>query len=714
MKGQSIILEEGRQEKREALLNLKSSPRFLKGVGPERCKLLSQLGLETIEDIFYFFPRRYEDRRTLKTVSEAVPGEKEAILGTIASRGLIRTRHGQSIFRVVLSDGKANLFASWFNQPYLTNVFQAKKQAALYGRVDREGRFLQLIHPEYEIVPDAAVSGDEPSLVHFGRIVPVYPLTEDLSQKGIRHIVYRLVQEWNSLNADVLPAPLRKKIGLTGSADAFRGIHFPSSPEDLAAAHRRLIFDEFFLMQLAVQIRKAALKKKNKELTHAGDEGEVDRLIESFEFDLTEGQRTAIREILADMKKDVPMNRLVQGDVGSGKTAVAAAALVFSASSGFQAALMAPTEVLARQHFFKLTQVLEPLGISCVYLGQGLSAPEKKDVLRRIEEGSAQVVIGTHALIQENVRFKKLGVAVIDEQHKFGVFQRSLLKEKGKGSVHLLLMTATPIPRTLAMTLYGDLDVSTMRELPKGRRPIQTLWVGEDRRAEIYRFVDDALEKGNQAYVVCPFIEATSEAAVKSAVAHHAELSALFAHRKIGLLHGRMKTDQKKKIMGDFREKKIEVLVSTVVIEVGVDVPNASVMIIESAEKFGLAQLHQLRGRVGRGAADSYCFLFSASASEETLERLGAFEETESGFDIAEKDLGLRGAGDVVGEKQHGLPQLRIGDFTRDIDLLYKAKKEAENILSQDAALSRPEYRALKKAVFARFGFDGKKPVLTA
>ncbi len=689
-------------------VTLKTPVRYLKGVGPERQKVLGRLGLHAMEDLFYFFPRRYEDRSPIRTISELTVGEKECVQGTVTSRGLIRTRHGQTIFRLVLSDGHSTLIASWFNQPYLSKVFLPKSNVILYGMVEREGRHVQMIHPEYEI----AAASDQ--TVHSGRIVPIYPLTEDLSQKGIRQLLFRLTQDLMHLVSDPLNASRRRAAGLLDSFSAFRNIHFPDSQASFEKAYRRLVFDEFLMMQLAVQIKKQKLRRENSELSHRTGEEEVERMTGALGFELTSGQSQAVEDILRDMKSARSMHRLVQGDVGSGKTVVAAAGLVFTAVNGFQGALMAPTEVLAQQHFFTLSQLLEPLGITCGYLAQGISPDERARVLREAASGALQVLVGTHALIQENVRFKKLGLVVIDEQHKFGVSQRAALKTKCAGSAHLLLMTATPIPRTLAMTLYGDLDISSITELPKGRQPVKTLWVGNARRAEICAFLESQLAKGRQGYVICPLISEKKEISPKGVLAAHSELSDIFSHRKVGLLHGKMRSPEKKKIMQDFREGRIELLVSTVVIEVGVDVPNAAVMVIENAEKFGLAQLHQLRGRVGRGSEESFCFLISDAAGDETAERLGAFEKTQSGFEIAEKDLDLRGAGDIVGEKQHGLPSLRIGDLARDTAILELARNEAKRIVERDPDLELAENRPLKRALQARFKASDEKLAVLA
>lgn len=678
--------------------------RYLKGIGPERSKLLEKLGLECLEEVLYFFPRRYENRAPVKLVGRLdAAGEKECAIGRVTAKNVTRTKTGLTAFRLSLSDGRTTLYASWYHMPYLSKVFEPGAAVAVYGKAERHGSRLEMIHPDYEIIEKGKAA------VHVGRIVPVYPLTEDLGQKGLRQFVFRMTREYAALVRDPLPEPLRRRMGLPDLAKALKEIHFPPDEKSRAEAYRRLVFDEFFLMQLAVQMRREALSAGGRGLAHAGGEARVENFLRSLPFELTAGQRRAIADLVADMKKNRPMNRLIQGDVGSGKTVVAAAGLVFTASSGFQGALMAPTEVLAQQHIFTLAPLLEPFGVRCGYFAQSAAPDARRAALEKLASGEIHVAIGTHALIQKDVRFKRLGLAVIDEQHKFGVFQRATLFEKGGGgrlgdqAPHFLLMTATPIPRTLALTLYGDMDLSIIAERPKGRKEVNTLWVGSSKRAEIYAQVERELAKGRQAYVVCPMIDGGA-ATAKSVLTAHRELSSLFEHRRVGLLHGRMKAAEKAETMRCFKSGEIELLVSTVVIEVGVDVPNATILVLENAERFGLAQLHQLRGRVGRGADESWCVLFSDAVDPETAERLETFAATSSGFEIAEKDLELRGAGDLMGEKQHGLPALRIGDLARDVQILETAQREAVALVSRDARLAAHEHRALRVALRARFG----------
>lgn len=696
-------------------LSLKSSLQYLKGVGPQKAAVLSKLDLFTIEDLFYFFPRRYEDRTAVVGVSKlekGLPEEKICVRGRVESRGFIRRRGGPALFRVVLRDGGAALFGTWFNQAYLTKVFMPKMEVIFYGKPEPEGKNFRMMHPEYEVIAEEG----QWERVHSGRIAPIYALTEDLGQKGVRQFLFRQLRDHARLFPEILPAAVRSRRGLSDRIFSFKNIHFPEGFAELRRAYRRLVFDEFLMIQLAIGLRRIRQRAASPGLSHTGGAEQVKDLIGSLPFELTAGQRSAIDDILKDMRSDRPMNRLVQGDVGSGKTAVAACALLATAANGFQGAIMAPTEVLAQQHFLGLASLLEPLGVRCGYLAQGMAPEERRATLEGLASGQVQVIIGTHALIQNEVRFSKLGLAVIDEQHKFGVVQRAALKEKG-GAPHFLIMTATPIPRTLAMTLYGDMDISVMNELPKERKPVRTLWVGESRRSEIYAFLEKELSEGRQAYVLCPRVNesaAASPVSAKSVLAAHRELTRIFSHRKVGILHGKMRSAEKQAIMRDFKSGATELLVSTVVIEVGVDVPNANLMIIENAERFGLSQLHQLRGRVGRGSREATCVLFSEGDSEETSERLSAFEKTQSGFDIAETDLKLRGAGEIVGSRQHGLPELRIGDLSKDGEIMRMAREEAVAILEKDPKLCGSEHRALRAALEARFKIARGKPAVLA
>lgn len=697
-------------EARQDKISLNTSLRYLKGVGPERSKHLAVLGLETFEDALYFFPRRHEDRTAIRRIRDLTLGDKECVLGVVVSRGVVRMRE-RTMFRVVISDGTQVLFASWFGQPYLGDVLLPKTRVILYGKAEQFGKHVQMFHPEYEVLKGDAF----PPTVHTGRIVPIYPLIEELNQKGLRKILFAVSQKVSALLRDPLSPELRKKWSLKERAWAVRQIHFPEGFNSHKEAYTRLVFDEFIAIQFLIQRRRLKHDKKDAALVHAEGEEAVAVWTDSLEFELTSGQKAAIRDVLTDMRRDRAMTRLVQGDVGSGKTVVAAAGLLFTVTNGFQGALMTPTDVLAQQHYLNLTRMLEPLGIRVGFLGQGSPPEERRKILEGIASGSIQIAVGTHALIQKEVRFKNLGLAVADEQHKFGIFQRAALKEKSVVKVpHFLLMTATPIPRTLAGTLYGELDISTMDELPEGRRPIRTLWVKEEKRAEIYRFVDRLIAEGRQAYVVCPSVDRSKAGSLKSVAETHKELSQIFGCHKVAYLHGRMKAEQKKKLMTEFKAGASQILVSTVVIEVGVDNPNASVMIVENADRFGLAQLHQLRGRVGRGKWDSFCILFSETEGSDAAERLSHFKKTSSGFEIAEKDLELRGGGDLVGRKQHGLPDLRIGDLSKDLEIFEKARQAAIELVQKDPELVWPEHRLLKLELQKRFDLKDEKLTIVA
>lgn len=688
----------------DAVWTADSPIRWLKGVGPARMRLFEEaFGVRTLGDLLYLFPSRYEDRTQVKSIRDLTGTGKECVSGVVQSRGVTRTRGGRTLLRTVLSDGSgATLFGVWFNQPYLLSSFEPNSRLVFTGRAERVGRSFQMVHPEFEPQPDRAVD-----LVHSGRIVPVYPLTEDLYQKSVRQIFYRLTVSRMPVLEDPLPEELRARRDLPGLEYALRQIHFPESEPARQAAYRRLVFDEFFQMQVLIAGRRAESRSERRGLAHRGGQKVVEGLIGALPFELTADQRRCIEEILADLASDRPMHRLVQGDVGSGKTAVAAAALASTAANGFQGALMAPTEILAQQQFYGLSQMLEPLGYRCDYLCAGRPASEQQRALEDLAAGRTSVIVGTHALLSGSVRFRNLGLVVIDEQHKFGVEQRGVLRSKGvERSPHLLLLSATPIPRTLAMTLYGEMDLSVIASRPSGRKSVRTVCVSAQHRHRILECLRAVLAEGRQAYVVCPAISSESAAAgLRDARAVAVELKSLLPDRRIGLLHGRLSAAEKRSVMADFKQHRIDVLVSTVVVEVGIDVPNAALMIIENADRFGLAQLHQLRGRIGRGEHESLCVAVADDLAGESAARLEVFERHDSGFDIAEKDLGLRGAGDVVRTAQHGVVRLRIGDLSADAELLAHARIEADALLQKDPKLRRIEHHALRRQLEKRFGW---------
>ncbi|MDP2929378.1 MAG: ATP-dependent DNA helicase RecG [Candidatus Omnitrophota bacterium] len=695
--------------------NLKTQLRYLKGVGPRKSECLAKIGLATIEEMLYYLPKRYEDRTSPTAIKDLKAGESCMIEGEVITSGSRATKTGLPVFQISVTDLTGFIHAVWFNQPYLRGTFKKGDQVVLYGKVERYDR-LQMVQPEYEII-----KGGEADPVNIGRIVPVYSLTAQLTQRFLRSLLFKTVGEYVKFAVERLPTYIIARQRLVDIRFALHNIHFPTNFEMLEKAYRRIVFEEFFILQLALAIRKTGRGTEEAAFGHNMVPGE---LSESFKkalpFELTDGQKRAILDIERDMSAGRPMNRLLEGDVGSGKTVVAAHALTIAVQNGFQAVLMAPTEVLARQHFVTLSELLMPLGINVVLLIGGMDMKVRESVYSEIRNRKADIVVGTHAIIQEAVEFKNLGLAVIDEQHKFGVAQRAILREKGRNP-HVLIMTATPIPRTLALTVYGDLDISTIKELPKGRKPISTYWVEEDKRDQMYDFIKEELENGRQAYVVCPLIAEGQGSSLdfardrrvkgqeirvkgQGAVETFERLrDEVFTNYKVGLLHGKMSSKEKDKVMKEFKKGRINVLVSTVVIEVGIDIPNASVMLIENADRFGLSQLHQLRGRIGRGGYESYCILLANPRTDAAAERLKAIEGTLDGFEIAEVDMDLRGPGELFGTMQHGLPEIRFGNLAKDFDIMENARKEAFALIDKDPNLLEERHQRLKKSLHERF-----------
>ena len=671
---------------------------FLKGVGPERARLLGRKGLTTVEDALFFIPLRHEDRTRLTPLRSLQPGQVFTTTGVIA--GLSPPPPGRSRlpFAVLLRDETGTATATWFNAGYLARVFKRGQRLVLHGKVDRFRGALTIQHPEYEIVE----SGEDDRL-HTGRLVPVYSTTEGLTQRPLRSLMHRIVEGFAGEIAEILPEATRTRRGLARLPDAIRAAHFPEDEADLAAARRRLTFDDFLLLQLGLAIlRSRTTRARGIAMSPRGEL--VARLRASLPWPLTGAQERVWEEIRRDMATPHPMHRLLQGDVGSGKTLVAVLAVLTAVEAGYQAAVMAPTEILAEQHFVTLHRLLEPLGISVTLLTSALRARERATRLAAVAAGDIQCVVGTHALVQEAVGFRRLGLAVVDEQHRFGVAQRARLRAKGEHP-DLLVMTATPIPRTLSLTLYGDLDVSVLDELPPGRRPVVTKARTEAKRREIYAFLRDQIKEGRQVYVVYPLVEESEALDLKAAtdMARHLQHD-VFPELTVGLLHGRQGIDEKDAIMQRFKAGEIHVLVSTTVIEVGIDVPNASVMLIEHAERFGLSQLHQLRGRVGRGPWKSYCILLTAGRlTEDAQHRIDALVATNDGFRIAEVDLQLRGPGEFFGTRQSGLPEFRVADLLRDAAVLDDARREALAIVAADPELRAFEHRGLRAALLGRW-----------
>jgi len=671
-------------------LDLSTPLQFLKGVGPRKAADLKRAGLVTVEDLLYRFPLRYEDRSRFATIASLKPGQAASIAGRILSCGLRSTRRpGFKIFEAAIQDSSATIRVSWLNQPFLRDVFASGQHVVLFGMVEMRGHGgLQLTNPQYEILDD-----EDADTIHTGRIVPVYERAGSVTPKMQRRLMYDVLQHLPTDLPDVLPEAVRLRLNLPTRRASLVGAHFPAADLPVARlnqfdtpAQRGLIFEEAFLFQMGLLARRRAAAAEQKSAAVTVD----DRIRASargvLPFKLTGGQRGALKDIVEDMQRPAPMNRLLQGDVGAGKTIVALIAALVAMENGLQVAFMAPTEILAEQHFLNIFRLLQNSRFRVALLTGSAAAAKRREQLAEIEAGTVHLAVGTHALVQGDVRFKQLGLVIIDEQHRFGVLQRATLRAKG---LHpdVLVMTATPIPRTLALTLYGDLDVSLIRELPPGRLPVRTIAKPESRRDEIHAFVRGQLEAGRQAYVVYPLVEESAKVDLKAATEMADTLAQdVFPAFQVGLLHGRMKADAKDRIMKAFAAGEIQVLVSTTVVEVGVDVPNASVMIVEHAERFGLSQLHQLRGRVGRDRHQSYCCLiYQAPLSDDARERLKAMTDTTDGFDIAERDLLLRGPGDFFGTRQAGAPTFRVIDLVRDRELLDMARREADDWLASSA-----------------------------
>lgn len=678
---------------------LKTPVRYFKGVGPKKAFELSKLGIQTVEDLLYYLPTRYEDRSNFRAIKDLKVDEYQTIQGEVATVTSRIAKSGMPIFQIAITDHTGFIHAIWFNQPYLKDYFKKAQNVVLYGKVEMHDR-LQITQPEYEILKT-----DERDSINMGRIVPIYPATSQLTQRYLRSLMFLAISKHCKFLVERMPTYILAHERIVDIKFAIRNIHFPTTFENLEKAYKRIVFEEFFMLQLALAIKKKDVKFKEEGLSHRVTGELIGSFKKALPFELTDGQKKAISDIERDISSSHPMNRLLEGDVGSGKTVVAAYALILTIQNGFQGVLMAPTEVLARQHFIVLSELLMPLGVNIVLLIGGIDPKTKKSLYSDIKEGKVNIVVGTHAVIQEAVEFKRLGLAIIDEQHKFGVTQRSMLKQKGY-SPHILVMTATPIPRTLALTVYGDLDISIIKELPKGRKPIATYWVEEEKREDVHNFIKEELNKGRQAYVVCPLITKSQVTSYKSQGAEEMFeklKNEVFSEFEVGLLHGRMSSNEKDKVMRDFKKGKIKVLVSTIVIEVGIDVPNATTMLIENAEKFGLAQLHQLRGRIGRGSHESFCILLANPRTEEASQRLKAIEGTLDGFQIAEVDLNIRGPGEFFGTRQHGLPEIRFGNILKDFGIMELARKEAFNLVARDPNLREEHHRLLKDGLKYRF-----------
>lgn len=676
---------------------LKMPVPHLKGVGRARALLLNKLGIFTIGDALYYFPREYEDRSSLKAIAQLVDGETCAFEGVVSSAvSETRPRRGFTIQKTLVRDSTGAIFATWFNQPYLKNSLKQGEKYFFYGKISRKYRTLEVLSPVYE-------KAGEGETKNTCRIVPVYPSTANLTQNAIRSAIRSALEAAGGRLADALPGRLRDGYGLEELNYCLENIHFPSCDNAFHNARRRLVFEELLLLQLALFGMKNKLDDESGGIAFSAAK-ETEAFTGALPFRLTPAQRRVFGEIAADMESKRAMNRLVQGDVGSGKTAVAALALYKAAKSGYQGAFMAPTEILAEQHYRTLGSLLKESGLRVVLLTGSQGRSEKSGALEDIKSGAADLVVGTHALIDGNVEFKKLGLVVTDEQHRFGVRQRAALSRKGPNP-DMLVMTATPIPRTLALILYGDLDISVIDELPPGRKPVETYVVDNGMRERINRFIRKKVAEGRQVFIVCPLVEESDTIEAKSAVELAERIASKdFAGLRVGLVHGRMRPAEKDSVMDSFIKGETDILVSTTVIEVGVDVPNATVMVVENAERFGLAQLHQLRGRVGRGEHQSYCILYNEGKSDIARERMQVMQKTGDGFLISEKDLELRGQGEFFGTRQHGIPDLKIANLYKDMEILKQAQEAALEILKEDRHLERAEYGGLRASINERFG----------
>ena len=686
------------------LKDINTPIQYLKGVGPKRAKLFGSLGISGTEDAIYYFPRRYEDRANFLPISRLNKDQAQTIKARVLAKNQRQSwkRRGFSILEIIVGDDTGKIFCVWFNQPYLKNYFRPGETVILFGRVAEYSGRLQMNSPEFEIVKD-----EGPASLDIGRIVPIYTIPRGITQRHFRKIIKNCLDQSIPRLKEILPYAIRIKYGLLNLAKSLIEIHFPENLDLKKEAYRRLSFEEFFLFQIPIVLRKLR-KKENRGIAHKVEGQLAERFIAGLQFELTASQKKVISEIKSDMASGRQMQRLLQGDVGCGKTVVATIAAIMAIQGKYQVAFMVPTEILARQHYEKIKSQVASLksqekSVNIGLLTSSLDKKEKEAVYREIKEGSLDLVIGTHALLEEPVKFRNLGLVVIDEQHKFGVTQRSGLPGKG-ASPDTLIMTATPIPRTLAITLYGDLDISVINELPPGRKPVQTRVFSEEQRQEVYRLIEEKINQGRQVYIIYPIIDESFELDLHAAVEMCEKLKReVFPKVKIDLIHGRLKHKEQEKVMSEFVRGEINILVATTVLEVGVDVANASVMVIEHAERFGLSQLHQLRGRIGRGPYPSCCMLIAQAKTATARLRIKAIAENSDGFRISEEDLKIRGPGEFFGNRQHGLSDLKIADPLTQLQLLKAAREEAIRLVKSDPDLSQGQDIQVREALVRRF-----------
>ncbi|HBH1826662.1 TPA: ATP-dependent DNA helicase RecG [Clostridioides difficile] len=675
-------------------MDLYKDVQYVKGIGPKKADKLNKLGIFTLKDLLYYFPRQFEDRNNLKKIAQLEDGEKVTIKAVISSINTFSPKEGMTLTKIDVKDETGSAKLVFFNKSYIKNTFRPGDSILVFGKVKKKFNNLELTSCELEYLTN--------SPKNTCRFMPVYQLTYSVTNKEIMSIIRTVLEDKELIIQEYMPQRIIEKYRLCSIDFAVRNIHSPSSKESLKIALYRIVFEELLILQLGLFVFKSGRNKEDGIKFETSKD--LKKIISALPFKLTKAQNRALDEIIQDMNLEKIMNRLVQGDVGSGKTVVALLALANCVLNGYQGALMAPTEILAGQHYISLTESLKDFGINVGLLIGSLTKKQKDTVLEQIKNNEIDILIGTHALIEDKVEFNNIGLVITDEQHRFGVMQRSKLSLKG-ANPDILVMTATPIPRTLALILYGDLDISIIDELPPGRQPIETIAIEKSKRDRAYNnLVRREVESGRQVYIVCPLVEESEAIEAKSAVELVEELRAEYFHDlRLGLLHGKMKSSEKDEVMRLFKNKEIDILVSTTVIEVGVNVPNATLMIIENAERFGLAQLHQLRGRVGRGSHKSYCVLIYDSKTDVCRQRMAIMEETNDGFKISEKDLEIRGPGEFFGTRQHGLPELKVANLFKHIKILKLAQQEARYILGEDNNLQLKENMALKKEIIDKF-----------
>ncbi|MCD6353855.1 MAG: ATP-dependent DNA helicase RecG [Proteobacteria bacterium] len=693
----------------DRLKGLSAPIQYVKGVGPRMAALLQRKGIETVEDALYFIPRDYEDRRKIKPISKAEVGKRETLLGEILGLSLVLYTR-RKVFKMVVGDKSGSIIVKWFNfkQAYLMHLkkrFKKGQHVIISGKIEAFRYQKEISHPDIEIIDQ-----EQDEYLHFKRIVPRYSETEGLHQKNLRRIMKNVVDASLQIVPDGIPRDICRKRNLVDISSALQKVHFPENEDDIdllvsgkSPYHRRIIFDEFFFLELGLALRKRGVVFE-KGISFKTNNGFYEKFDNLIPFSLTSAQKRVIDEIKDDMAKPHPMHRLIQGDVGSGKTIVAFAATLIAVENNYQAAIMAPTELLAEQHYLTLHQLAKQVGLRTTLLVSGIKSSLRKDIYKNIKDGNVDLIIGTHAIIQEAVKFSNLGLGIIDEQHRFGVVQRASLRKMGPNP-DILVMTATPIPRTLAMTVYGDLDISVVDEMPPGRLPVKTRVFHEKDRLKVYEIIAEELKNGFQTYIVYPLVEESDKMDLMDATQMYEQLQKeIFPHHRLALLHGRMKSEEKEKVMQKFKDGEIEILIATTVIEVGIDIPRATLMVIEHAERFGLSQLHQLRGRVGRGEAQSRCILLAQyRKSDEARRRLSIMEQTNDGFKIAEEDLNIRGPGEFFGVRQSGLPDFRVANIIKDARILYEAREEAFELVRSDPLLENPEHFFLKEILKQRW-----------